>query len=381
MDMKVFIIAFLLPAILAVTIDKSDSKSKVLSNSNATHGHAADYKHYEAMLKAQPQMYYDKHPELVSPSVDGQSCEVWRTGLWNLNPPQHSDSEAEEITYIMGIGPPKTASTSTFSILSSNPYMCYFRESTSPDFEESRAIFGGTEKHKEVSTTKLLSHFAPSQCCKASIMKDPSWAYQLNAAYDMKKVFKSNSNVKFVLTIREPTHAMGSFFNYKCEPGRLTYNLQGVCKGGDYFLEQVVQHSKKMADCIEETTSENPSLQGEALADKLTRCNEYFAVQNYDFAATHKRYADQFGSGSIFCQFVSDLKTGATPTRRKMLDFAGLSDIPTEDFLEYTEAPRDYAYTLSQKNIDDLKATYTQYNGEYDEGQLRSMCASTSVSA
>lgn len=331
--------------------------------------------------------YYTKFEVANSKNVSGLSCKSWRTESWEGRSPQHEDTEAETLSFIMGIGPAKTATTSTFTSLASNPNVCYYRSSTNVRITEVDDLFAS----KKVTPTAslMLSHLAPADCCKTVAMKAPKWACFRTAPYQMKSVFKDNKNVKLVLTIREPGSAYESLFNHICTQATPKYYPAGVpfkegrsmCAdtSGETFMQYVEKWSEEFSTCA--TGMKAQGFEGFELAEHLDICQKPIALQIYDYEATYKRYFTQFGDGHIICQFMTDLASvGGDANRRGILDFAGLTDIDEHNVVPFVSGtPKKFELSFEHKER--VRQLYFKYNGYYySEDHLRTnVCATQTV--
>jgi len=371
----VFAILLLSPAVLAVNSDKYTHLDKFhrakyaqLSNSNAT-----AHIDLAMTLASLPIKYYSDNEDYnTTQMVDGRSCKSWRVESWDDKYPSHDERyEAATTKFILGIGPARTASTSTFATLASNPNVCYWRQASSGQFQESAGeLFAGPESFPK---KMMFSHLPPSDCCEAFVLKETSWASSFAAVYDMVNMFKYNRKIKFVLTIREPTDALNSFFNDACTKGDIPI---GACEDGASFVEFVAEQSQNQEKCMTNVESENWYLEGEELHKKLEECTGYAgAVQNYDYDHTYKLYADQFGKENVFCQFTGDLETASLASRRKLLDFAGLANLDESDVSNYQRPTTMYKYDMTPDQKAAINKTVSKHNtANYSEARLRGRC-------
>lgn len=338
-------------------------------------------------LRSDPAKYYDRFGDTNPKVVSDKSCKSWRVEPWQDKQPSHQLSEVETNTFILGIGPPKTASSFTFSTVATNPNICFWREKINPDFSETHALFGDDNGIGDLNTGRaspsfLLSHLAPADCCRAVVMKAPGWAMDSIVPYEMKQVFKANPNVKFVLTIREPSSALASKFNFMCTDFGKPWNyLQTVCKqDGRAYVDNIEEDSRKRHDCFAGVLEEG--LQGRELAEKLSKCKGHtpLAVQNYDYEAIFNRYADLFGGEKIMCHFLTDLiSLGGDRLRRSLFDFAGLTDVSETDVKRmetHVNHRGPKTFTLNDAQLHNIQQIVAKYNtgGSYSESRLRSMC-------
>jgi len=328
------------------------------------------------------QIYGDSNPSKAYKNV---SCKDWRTSVWPPSRlPDHDLMEVETQTYVIGIGHSKSGTTDTFGVLSSNPAICYYRNPDTPGFRESHALFKyNSHSSSSMDRDIFLAHLAPAHCCKASVMKDPNWAFSHQIPYLMKNIFKENTNLKFILTIREPIQAIESLLNYRCIN-------QGTCSLATHVqrYNDTISFSDKVDRCLKaykhQDYKERTNLQHAKALDACNQSGKDILLQ-YDHRGTFQRYADVFGAESIFCQFFSDYERNSKEVRREVLDFAGLSSIDPNDFVF-----EDTAYDASHFHQHNYKYTYTnaekigltqkveELYGVYDEAALRKMCVHSS---
>jgi len=319
-----------------------------------------------------PSKYYEEFGDKNPKMVDGRSCKSWRVEKWTKFP-QHKESDVQS-TFVLGIGPPKTATTSTFTSLASNPNICFYRDANDGGFSEVVTLFGS--RNRDTSTSNLLSHLAPSDCCEAVVMKDPRWATSFQAVYDMKKLLGTGENVKFVLTVREIASAFNSKFDYICSHTEKSQEiLDKICVDGDSYVDNIESDSRQMDECVKDITA-NSGLQGSELVNSLEKCITLLAVQSYDYEATFKRYADQFGDEKIICQFMTDLiSAGDAATRRSIFDHAGLTNLDENNAVSTAKESGEKTYRLDNDQKERIIQISAKYNtNTYDEDRLRAMC-------
>jgi len=277
---------------------------------------------------------------------------------------------------VIGIGPAKTASSTTFQFLSKQAQGCFWREANYASFHETHDLRG---KHVTVENSKriLFSHFAPAVCCKASVMKSPSWAASYAIPFVMKTMFDLNSKITLVLTIREPASAMQSLYNMKCSAYQLPWDYRGFCANSHDFYKQVIADTDKTLECTTRVKAENTELEGLDLALKLEKCDTYLSLASYDYVSTHRRWAEQFGSENIYCLFMSDLKTDTHDQNfRNLAKFVGMDLNP--GIGETGHKGRMYRFRFTAQQLSDLQSKYASSFGQYNEGDLRRMCAHSS---
>jgi len=303
-----------------------------------------------------------------------RSCEEWRLTAWNTSTgfPDHEVKELKTQPFLIGIGPPRSASSNTFNTLATNPKICYHRTNDDVDFSESREVFKNVTDSAKVDE-ELLQHFAPKNCCEANVMKSPYWAISRVAPLQLARIFKDNPKAKFILTIREPISGSESLLNHYSTTEKFLSNVPA-----NIYFDLVHKNSYEEDVCAQDMWNHgkypDKDLKAAEYYDK--NCMKAYSLQRYNYPAIFKRYADLIGADNIYCQFIGDLRAGkADSIRREQLDLIGLNHIDETDFFMRT-MPRHGSYykSFSIHERATLKVQYTEMFGAYSEKQMRSMC-------
>jgi len=322
--------------------------------------------------------YFDLHRNYKDHSHEGRTCTSWRIDSWIFTAPEHKIEEISETPYLIGIGPPRTASSTSFAILASNPKMCYWRE---PYNDGSFAETHDLLKHFDDIQSELLRHFAPKECCDGNVMKDPLFSSSMVAPLKLGELFSTNPNAKFVLTIRDPVEAMESLLNFKRRPENSNGQVNFYLSNGDAWVTEVLKRTDKMEACKADMDKNGEDYKTDIEAAKKYDefCLTHFSLGYYDYKATFNRYAQKFGADKIYCQFITDLKKGkASKIRRDQFDFIGLQHLDENDVVgKYTAHSAQIHLSDPERTL--LKEKYNETIGEpYDEKALRSMCTHSS---